>query len=137
MKHFIRFLSIPFLIVSFSTSAKEVHFSPHITAGPLVGAGISGVGGQLGITEVFGSNTLYASFEKIDYHGERNLIWRKETRSGSGVSTSGSVVLKINNYLGVRGGLTLNYIDRKNTFLSYSTFSTVHLGVVLNTNFNG
>ncbi|MDN3716962.1 hypothetical protein [Vibrio breoganii] len=174
MKHFIRFLSIPFLIVSFSTSAKEVHFSPHITAGPLVGAGISGVGGQLGITEVFGSNTLYASFEKIDYQyltddeewktyrvgiqhplskepriafqfelggidyqGERNLIWRKETRSGSGVSTSGSVVLKINNYLGVRGGLTLNYIDRKNTFLSYSTFSTVHLGVVLYTNFNG
>ncbi len=169
MKHFIPFLFTPFL-----TFANELHFSPHIMAGPLVGAGISGYGGQVGITEVIGGNTLYATFEQvdftyltdheewktyrvgiqhtldkepriafqfeiggIDYQGERTLIWSKESRSGTGVSTSGSVVLKVNDYLGVRGGLSLNYIDRDNTFLSYSTFTTVHLGVVLNTNFNG
>lgn len=165
---------IPFLFTPFFTSAHELHVSPHITVGPFVGPGISGYGGQVGITEVIGSNTVYGSFEQVDfkyltddeewktyrvgvqhplsnepriafqvelggiyYKGERTLIWKQEARSGSGVSTSGSVVFKVNNYFGVRGGLTLNYIDAKKTFLSSSTFMTAHLGVVLNTNFNG
>ncbi|WP_261874917.1 hypothetical protein [Vibrio rarus] len=169
MKRFIIVLFMPFMV-----QGHDLHFSPHITVGPMYGTGISGYGGQLGITNVFGNNTLYASVEQIeyryftdeerwntyrigiqhplkyeprvqfqfelgsiDYTGSRDLAWDLQSRSGHGISSSTAVVFKFNSYFAVRGGISLNYVDHKNTFLPYSVFGNIDLGIVLNTNFNG
>lgn len=63
---------IPLLLIS-STSvfANTVHISPEMKIGPYHGAGISGAGLQLGLTDTFGLDAIYLSYShtSADFYG--------------------------------------------------------------------
>ncbi|WP_370447460.1 hypothetical protein [Vibrio ouci] len=50
------------LLTPFTASASGLHLSPEIKMGPYLGAGISGAGLQLGVTDVLGLDALYVSY---------------------------------------------------------------------------
>ncbi|CAH0525688.1 hypothetical protein [Vibrio hippocampi] len=49
-------------LLSAQTKASTIHFSPEIKSGPYAGSGISGYGLQLGLSDLFGLESLYFSY---------------------------------------------------------------------------
>ena len=70
----------------------------------------------------------------VEYTGNRKYFIGNQSheRNASGTSLSSSWVTYFNDSLGFRVGATLNYIDRRKTFLPYSTSATVATGLVFN-----
>ncbi|EGU49345.1 hypothetical protein VII00023_09920 [Vibrio ichthyoenteri ATCC 700023] len=68
----------------------------------------------------------------VEYEGSRNYIFSPtKYRDGSGVSTAAAWVLQINDTIGLRAGIDINYIDNKNTYLSSDFSTTFSTGVTL------
>lgn len=157
------------LLASSAGSAAGLHISPDIKIGPYSGSGISGGGLQMGVTDVFGLDSLYVSYSHtsarilidkdrlktyrigaqynlpqvpmlgfqlevggVQYEGSRNYFFSpSQYREGSGVSVAGAWVLQINDNLGFRAGLDINYIESNKTYLSGDFSATLNTGVVL------
>lgn len=66
----------------------------------------------------------------VEYEGSRT-IFSSRYRSGTGVSTAASWVFAINDTLGLRAGLDVNYIDKDKTFLSSNLSATLNTGITL------
>lgn len=68
----------------------------------------------------------------VNYEGSRNYIFSPtEYRDGSGVSTAAAWVLQINDTIGLRAGIDINYIDKKKTYLSSDFSTTFSSGITL------
>jgi len=157
------------LAASFGTYASGLHLSPEIKMGPYVGSGLSGGGLQLGITDVWGLDAIYASYTHtsaeiltdkdrlktyrigaqynlpqapmlgfqlelggVEYQGSRDYIFSpRQYREGSGVSVAGAWVLQVNDNLGLRAGMDINYIDKNKSYLSSDFSTTFSTGITL------
>ncbi|KII79835.1 hypothetical protein [Vibrio renipiscarius] len=68
----------------------------------------------------------------VKYEGSRHYIFSpKEYRDGSGVSAAGAWVLQVNDSLGFRAGIDINFVDKKDTYLNSDFSTTFNTGVTL------
>ena len=68
----------------------------------------------------------------VEYQGSRDYIFSpRQYREGSGVSLAGAWVLQINDNLGLRAGIDINYIDKNKSYLSSDFSTTFSTGITL------
>lgn len=163
------FMSIS-LFLSIQTFANTFHLSPDIRLGPYAGAGISGMGLQLGVRKALNLESIYLSYSEtnaeflymqedslktyrlggelllgqspihslqvelgyVTYVGNREYIFgESRTLEQDGISSSVSWVVEYNNYLSLRAGMELHFLDKSSTFLGVSLVPAFSTGVVV------
>lgn len=69
----------------------------------------------------------------VEYEGSRRSILSSDRtyRDGYGTSIATAWVVSVNDNIGVRSGIDVNYVDKSNTFLSNSLSATFSAGVTL------
>lgn len=68
----------------------------------------------------------------VAYEGSRHYIFSpREYRDGTGISTAGAWVLQMNENLGFRAGIDINFVDKKDTYLNSNFSTTFSTGITL------
>ncbi|EGU39004.1 hypothetical protein [Vibrio scophthalmi] len=68
----------------------------------------------------------------VEYEGSRHYFFSpREYRDGTGISTAGAWVLQVNDHLGFRAGIDINFVDKKDTYLNSNFSTTFSTGITL------